>query len=158
MSTSQEHIIISPFVIADYDIVYPLWQKSTGVGLSGADSRQSIAAYLERNPGMSFIAHVEGTLVGAILCGHDGRRGYIHHLAVHESYRRQGVGRHLVAKSVAALKKAGIQKCHLFIFHENLSGIRFWKRIGWTFREDIQVMSHYVIEGNEHEGAGINPG
>lgn len=140
---------ISPFVLQAYDEVYALWQKCEGVGLSGADSRESIAAYLARNPGMSFIASDGEKVIGAILCGHDGRRGYIHHLAVRESHRRQGVARHLVHKSLAALQEAGIQKCHLFIFHKNESGIAFWQSAGWTFRQDIRVMSMEISEGNK---------
>jgi ribosomal protein S18 acetylase RimI-like enzyme len=140
---------ISPFVIQAYDEVYALWQNCAGVGLSSADSKESIAAYLVRNPGMSFIARDGEKIIGAILCGHDGRRGYIHHLAVRESHRRQGIGRHLVDHALAALQKEGIQKCHLFIFHENESGIAFWQSAGWTFRHDIRVMSIQIREGNK---------
>ena len=124
-----------------YDQVIDLWKKCEGIGLSGADSREGIQKYLERNPGMSFIARDLDAVVGSILCGHDGRRGYIHHLAVKPGYRRQGIGCKLVEKSIAFLQACGIQKCHLFIFNENDSGIAFWKQIGWTFRQDIGLIS-----------------
>lgn len=140
---------ILPFAKEDYDEVYALWQRCEGVGLSSADSRQSIATYLDRNPGLSFVARHGETIVGAILCGHDGRRGYIHHLAVEENYRRHGIGRHLVKHSLAALKEEDIQKCHLFIFRENEYGIAFWQSVGWTFRQDIRVMSTFINEGNK---------
>ena len=149
MSSQAHPASILPFTIEDYDQVYALWQSCEGVGLSGADRRQSIAAYLDRNPGMSFVARDGKTVVGAILCGHDGRRGYIHHLAVHENHRRQGIGRRLVKFSLRVLHQEGIQKCHLFIFHENQPGISFWQSIGWTFRQDIRVMSTYIDEGNK---------
>jgi ribosomal protein S18 acetylase RimI-like enzyme len=149
MNEQSDSTLILPFVIEDYDEVYALWQSCEGVGLSSADSRQSIAAYLLRNPGMSFIMRSVEAVIGAILCGHDGRRGYIHHLAVHENYRRQGLGRRIVKHSLATLQKEGIQKCHMFIFHENQSGVRFWQRCGWTFREDIRVMSSIIDEGNK---------
>lgn len=132
---------IEPFHIKRYDEVYGLWDRCSGVGLSGADERDQIAAYLARNPGMSFLALTDGKVVGTILGGHDGRRGYIHHLAVDDAYRRRGVGRLLLEHCLAALEEAGIQKCHLFIFHENASGIAFWEAQGWTLRQDVRLMS-----------------
>ncbi len=131
-------------MMENYDEVYALWQSCAGVGLSSADSRGSIASYLDRNPGLSFIAKLQETIIGAILCGHDGRRGYIHHLAVLENYRRLGIGRQLVDHGLEALQAEGIQKCHLFIFRQNESGIAFWQAIGWTYRQDIRVMSAHI--------------
>lgn len=137
-------IRIEPFSIAHYDEVYDLWQRCPGVGLSSADARENIAAYLERNPGMSFLARDGQNVVGAILSGHDGRRGYIHHLAVDENFRHQGAGTRLVDRCLTALEAAGIQKCHLFIFHENQDGIAFWEVNAWTLRQDIKVMSRHI--------------
>lgn len=137
---------IEPFNIDRYDDVYALWDRCPGVGLSSADARDSIAVYLERNPGMSFFALSGSNVVGAILGGHDGRRGYIHHLAVDDAYRRQGVGKQLVERCLAALEEDGIQKCHLFIFHENEDGIAFWEANGWTLRRDIMVVSKHLVE------------
>ena len=144
MNDHKHSTLIAPFEIEAYDEVYALWQRCEGVGLSGADRRDNIAAYLTRNPGMSLTAWIGNNLVGAILCGHDGRRGYIHHLAVDEVYRRQGIGQQLVDRSLGILQEAGIQKCHLFIFHKNQAGIYFWQSGGWTLREDIRVMSAYI--------------
>ena len=138
-------VTISPFTIDSYDQVLALWQQTEGVGLSSADSRDGIQFYFERNPGMSFLAEVEGTLVGAVLCGHDGRRGYIHHLAVHPDYRCQGIGRQLVDRCLSALQAVGIQKCHLFIYNDNVDGILFWKNIGWTKRADISIVSKVIL-------------
>jgi putative acetyltransferase len=143
---------ISAFTIDRYDDVLALWKECEGIGLSGADSREGIRLYLERNPGTSFIAHSEAKLVGAALAGHDARRGYIHHLAVHPDYRRQGLGRLLAGKCVDALREAGIVggwtagsrlrgKCHIFIFNSNTGGIAFWKSMDWTLREDVSLMS-----------------
>src|SRR5438093_7698856 len=111
-----------------------LWQRCEGIGLSGADSKDSIGAYLRRNAGMSFVVTVDGKIAGAALGGHDGRRGFIHHLAVDPRYHRQGVGRRLVERCLAALEQAGILKCHIFIFNRNEAGIAFWKSVGWTPR------------------------
>ncbi len=135
------NITISPFTIDLYDRVMALWQQTDGVGLSGADARENIQFYLERNPGLSFIAECDGELAGTVLCGHDGRRGYIYHLAVHPAYRRQGLGRTLVDHCLSALQQFGIQQSHLFILNTNLDGAHFWESIGWTRRTDISVMS-----------------
>ncbi len=131
----------------DYDVVIALWQSAEGVGLSGADAREPIARYLERNPGLSFTAWDGDDLVGAVLCGHDGRRGYVHHLTVRESHRRQGIGKALVTRCLAALKAEGIDKCHLFVFADNANAIGFWKGVGWMQRVDLTVMSRYTEGG-----------
>jgi putative acetyltransferase len=101
-------------------------------------------AFLKRNPGMSFIARYKGNVVGAILSGHDGRRGYVYHLAVREDFRNKGVGRQLVDKCVVALKNAGIKKCHILVFNNNLDGINFWNAVGWKFRSDISAISKEI--------------
>ena len=128
----------------DYQKVIALWENCEGIGLSSADSKKNVEACLKRNSGMSFVARYKNEIIGAVLCGHDGRRGYLHHLAVHADFRNQGIGRSLVEKCVAALQSGGIQKCHLFIFSSNENGIRFWEKIGWTRRKDIGVVSKEI--------------
>jgi N-acetylglutamate synthase len=136
---------IKEMTIEDYDEVYALWRATEGVGLSEADAREGIARFLERNPGLSYIARSEsGELVGTALCGHDGRRGYIHHLAVAESARRQGLGRNLVGRCMFCLMQIGIQKCHLFVFGENENAQKFWDSLGWMQRVELVMMSHAV--------------
>jgi len=137
-------ITIIKFEIKSYDEVYTLWQKCDGVGLSAADSRENIRKYLDRNPGMSFIAKSGDSVIGSILGGHDGRRGYIHHLGVHPDFRRRGLARQLVGKCLNILQNEGIQKCHIFIFNSNSGGIAFWESVGWTFRSDISVISKTI--------------
>ena len=135
---TQEQVIIEPMTIRHYDEVMALWKESENVGLSSADERDSIKSYLCRNPGMSFVARENNHIIGAALCGHDGRRGYLHHLAVAESSRKRGIGRELVEMCMRSLRDEGIRKCHLFVFHGNVRGKAFWKSIGWTLRLDIQ--------------------
>ncbi len=141
------NIVISQFEIVLYENVLLLWQQCEGVGLSDADSRQNIQTYLHRNPGMSFVALSSVKVVGVVLAGHDGRRGYIHHLAVHPEYRRKGIARQLVERCLAVLADSGIQKCHIFIFNDNTNGIEFWKSIGWDHRSDISVISKNIESG-----------
>jgi ribosomal protein S18 acetylase RimI-like enzyme len=130
----------------DHPRVYQLWNRSEGVGLSSADSPEAIAAYLARNSGISQVVVDSGEVVGAVLCGHDGRRGYLHHLAVTEEYRRQGIGRIMVERCLAALAEAGIQKCHIFVFKDNQDAQAFWLDTGWVIREELVIISK-VIEG-----------
>lgn len=135
---------ISQFTIESFDGVYSLWNQTEGIGLSECDTRQGLDAYLSRNPGMSFIAEANGEIVGAVLSGHDGRRGYVHHLAIRKDFQNQGLGRQLVEKCISALKEIGIGKCHIFIFNDNSNGIDFWKSIGWTQRSDISIISKNI--------------
>ncbi|MGD2155652.1 MAG: GNAT family N-acetyltransferase [Anaerolineales bacterium] len=137
-------IEIESMTIQDYDEVYDLWKNSEGIGLSDADSRDGITNFLERNPDLSFVARDGGQLVGAALCGHDGRRGYIHHLAVAKSHRRQGIGRSLVGRCMFALMRIGIPKCHLFVFGDNEEAIEFWQKVGWTERVELMMMSQQL--------------
>ena len=137
-------IEIREMTIEDYEPVYALWHASEGVGLSDADSKEGIKRFLERNPNLSFIALDDATVVGAALCGHDGRRGYIHHLSVNPSHRKQGIGKSLVNRCVFALMQIGIAKCHLFVFGENESAIEFWNKVGWSQRVELMMMSQHL--------------
>jgi ribosomal protein S18 acetylase RimI-like enzyme len=135
---------IQPMKLADYDDVLRLWQNTEGVGLNESDSRCAIASYLKRNPGMSFVARDGKVLVGAVLCGHDGRRGCLYHLAIAPSHRRNGLGTKLVRRCLAELKKAGILKCNIFVYADNVEGKRFWRRNGWKNREDLRMAQKNV--------------
>ena len=141
--------VIQPMTAADYDQTLALWQEVEGVGLSSADSREQIERYLKRNPGQSLLAWKAESLVGAVLCGHDGRRGYIHHLAVRPGHRRQGIGRLLVSRCLTALAAEGIEKCHLFVFSQNEAAIKFWQAVGFTGRTELSMMSMNIIAGQE---------
>lgn len=132
---------IAPFLPSDHAAAYALWQRTPGVGLSDADSPEAIAAFLARNPGLSFVACERGDLVGTILCGHDGRRGLIHHLVVSPAQRRQGLGRALLGRALAGLRTAGIGKCHLMVFRTNAEGAAFWRRVGATERVELALFS-----------------
>lgn len=134
---------VTAFTPAHYDAAYALWETCEGIGLSSADSRENIIAYLERNAGMSFVAIDGEDVVGAILGGHDGRRGYLHHLAVKAKYRRQGLGQKLVKHALHALRSAGMTRCHIFVFPDNLEAKAFSNNSGWHLRSEVEVMTHF---------------
>ncbi|HEX9018928.1 MAG TPA: GNAT family N-acetyltransferase [Anaerolineaceae bacterium] len=133
---------IACLTMQDYEDAVALWRSTEGIGLSSADSREAITAYLERNPGMSFVARgQQGELLGAVLCGHDGRRGYLHHAAVRADFRGQGIGQALVECCLGALQAVGIDKCHLFVYKDNHAGREFWEKTGWVERVTLVLMS-----------------
>lgn len=142
----EPQIRIREMTIDDYDEVLALWQSVEGVALGPSDSRQSTARYLQHNPHMSFVAFDGQTLLGAILCGTDGRNGWLRHLAVRESCRKQGVGKALVDNCLAALKAAEIPWCNIFVFADNASGLAFWRKMGWRFMDKrIRPMALDVV-------------
>ncbi len=123
----------------DYDEVLDLWTSTEGVNLGDDDSRDHMRIYLDRNSGLCFVAAQEGKIVGTALCGYDGRRGILRHLAVEPAHRERGIGRALVLKSLAALAEKSIKKCNVLILRTNAAGLRFWEHMGWHSLEDNYV-------------------
>ena len=111
------------------------------------DSKDDIARFLERKPGLSFVPLDNGHLVGVVLCSHDGRRGYIDQLAVRKSHRRQGIGKGLVDRCLFNLMRSGIHKWHLFVLEDNQDAIAFWNRLGWAKRVELATMSQNHVNG-----------
>ena len=142
-------IEIRELVPGDYDAVIALWRASDGVTLRDADQREPLSAYLIQHRGLSFAALDEGTIVGSTLCGTDGRRGYLQHVAVATSHRRRGIATALVERSITALSERGIDKCHLMVLADNVGAQAFWARIGWKERSEIRLMS-YTTSGNSN--------
>ena len=134
-------IAIRKMISDDYLDAIQLWQSLPGLGLSSADQQDAITRFLEKNPNTCFIALDGEKVIGTVLGGNDGRRGYLYHLAVHLEYQRLGLGRQLSEACLAALKLEGLQKCHIFVISSNFEGLRFWERLGWTLRHDILVLS-----------------
>lgn len=121
--------------------VLSLMGRTPGVCVREADSPERVAAYLGRNPGMSFVALHEGRVVGCAMCGHDGRRGYLQHVMVEPAHRRSGIATALVARCLDRLEEAGILKCHLDVLATNEAGKAFWANRGWIRRDDVQKFS-----------------
>ena len=139
---------LRPLTIADYDTVHALWQRTEGMGLGASDTREAIAFFLDRNPGLSQVAcNQSGEIIGAVLCGHDGRRGYLHHLAVNKTDREKGVGSALVDACLDRLVGLKIQKCNLFLIGSNTAGRTFWLHQGWQAREDIVLVQKELGAG-----------
>ncbi len=124
--------------ISDYTDVYNLWLSCKGMRLNSLDdSRDGIEKFLKRNPDTCFVAEVDNRIVGSILAGNDGRRGYIYHTAVSPQYQQHGIGSTLVDTAIDALKKLGINKIALVVFDKNDNGNAFWEKQGFTERNDL---------------------
>ena len=152
LCSCDDETVIRSLRIEDYDAVIALWRRTEGVGLNESDTRPAIAAYLRRNPHLSLVAEKNGRIIGAVLCGHDGRRGYLHHLAVSKRHRCRGIGRQLVNTCLAKLRKAGIQKCNIFIFANNAAGMKFWTHTGWCLRTELRLMQIRLDDGGGARG------
>lgn len=130
--------MIRTMKIEDYDKVKNLWDNIKGFAIRSIDdSYEGIERFLMRNPTTSIVAEENGEIVGSILCGHDGRRGFFYHVCVAESKRQHGIGNQMANASLEALKKEKINKVSLIAFQKNEVGNQFWQELGWTLREDI---------------------
>ena len=137
----------------DYEKLTALWNSFPGTTMTGADSIEDFEKFLSRNADYCFSAFENGRLVGSVMVGNDGRRGYIYHLAVDESLQGKGTGRKLMDAAEDALRDAGIEKAHLFIYTDN-TAIEFYEKTGWHRRSDIAVMSKVLI-GDKYMGTRI---
>jgi ribosomal protein S18 acetylase RimI-like enzyme len=127
---------------ADYEESLDLWKRCEGIGLSDADEKEPVARFLAQNKGLCFIARAESKLVGTCLTGSDGRRGYLYHLAVDPSSRREGIAKALVQRAFTELQARDIHKCHIMVYGGNELGLKFWKQTGWVLRPEIVIMSY----------------
>lgn len=143
----MDDICIRPMIIEDYDDVYRLWTLTKGMGLNNLDdTKAGINIFLQRNPNTCFVATFHNEIIGTIISGHDGRRGYIYHTAVSEKFRKKGIGQKLVTSSLSALKTEGINKVALVVFSKNKLGNLFWEKIGFRKREDLIYRDKIINE------------
>ena len=134
---------------ADYDQVYALWKTIKGFAMRSLDdSREGVERFLKRNPQTSVVAIEDGKIVGAILCGHDGRRGCLYHVCVEPGYRRRGIGKAMVVFCMNALRKEQINKVSLIAFAQNDIGNAFWHHVGWMQREDLKYYDFVLNSEN----------
>ena len=140
-------MIIRQMTIEDYQALYDLWTHTPGMGLNNLDdSKEGIEKYLKRNPTTCFVAEEKGNIIGVIISGHDGRRGFIYHTTVHPDYRKQGIGKTLVNSAMKALEAEGIHKAALVVFAKNEIGNAFWEKLGFTERHDIIYRNQCIHE------------
>lgn len=140
---------VRPMTIDDYDQVYALWKTINGFAIRSIDdSREGVDIFIKRNPTTSVVAIMEGKVVGAILCGHDGRRGCLYHVCVQKEHRRHGVGKAMVVYCMEALKAEHVNKVSLIAFTRNDIGNAFWNSIGWTKREDLNYYDFTLNDAN----------
>ena len=145
----METFKIDVMTINDYDEVKALWMTIKGFAIRSIDdSYEGIERFLKRNPTTSVVARLNGKVVGAILCGHDGRRGCLYHVCVQEEYRRRGIGKAMVTQCMRALKDENISKVSLIAFTTNDVGNSFWKEIGWKRRLDLNYYDFTLNEAN----------
>jgi ribosomal protein S18 acetylase RimI-like enzyme len=133
------------FVIGDYDGAIALWSCVDGVEICEGDSREEIAEYLKRNPRLSRVAEADRKIVGVAMCGHDGRRGWIYHLAVAAEYRGQKVGRRLLDDCMNELRRAGLKRAIILVAGDNPAGREFWLRNGWEEIDGAIPMTRELV-------------
>ncbi len=142
-------MIIRLMALSDYEQVYQLWLSCAGMGLNNLDdSREGIERFLKRNPETCFVAEKDEKIIGVIIAGNDGRRGYIYHTAVNPDYRKQGIGKKLVDNAMRALEKEGINKVALVVFEKNKIGNDFWENMGFTVRDDLVYRNKNIRDMN----------
>ena len=138
---------VRTMTINDYERVYSLWLNTQNMGLNNLDdSKDGIAGYLARNPNTCFVAEKDGNIIGVILSGHDGRRGFIYHVAVVQNEQRQGIGTALFKMAMSALEREGINKVALVVFRKNEKGNAFWESQGFSPRNDLVYRNKAIIE------------
>jgi ribosomal protein S18 acetylase RimI-like enzyme len=123
-----------------------IWQTSPGLSIDEEDSKEKMVLFLNRNPGLSFVAtNPAGKIIGTIKGAQDGRRGYISHLAVMPAYRSGGIARALIDRTVHGLMEQGIGKCNLYVMDANPDALSFWKHIGWKVLEyDFRMLQKRI--------------
>ena len=142
-------ILIREMTLDDYDGVYKLWMSIQGFGIRSIDdSREGVERFLKRNPTTSVVAEQNGRIVGAILCGHDGRTGCFYHVCVAKDYRQHGVGHRMAHFAMRALQAEGVNKVSLIAFKSNDLGNAFWRNVGWTERSDVNYYDFVLNEEN----------
>jgi ribosomal protein S18 acetylase RimI-like enzyme len=146
----EEELNTRPMAPVDYEDLVALWSCFPGNALTAADSRDGFLTFLQANRGFCLVAEDEGRLIGSVMAGQDTRRGYIYHLAVSEQYHGRGIARLLMNEVEDALRNAGIEKAHLFIYTDN-PAVAFYEKAGWKLRRDIHVMSK-VLGGAPLQG------
>lgn len=123
-----------------YIEVIELWKK-TGISVSSSDTKEELEKMYNRNPQLFLLGKMKEKVVGVVMGGFDGRRGYLHHLAIDPEYQKKGYGRLMVDNLIKKFRKLGVHKVHLFIEKNNKEVVKFYQNLGWKIRDDLIMMS-----------------
>ena len=146
---SESNYSIRVMTMDDFEEVHKLWMGIHGFGIRSIDdSKEGVERFLKRNPSTSAVAVCDGKIVGAILCGHDGRRGCMYHVCVHEDYRKRGIGKAMAVFCMRALQAEQINKVSLVAFKSNELGNQFWQEEGWDCRRDLNYYDFTLNDAN----------
>jgi ribosomal protein S18 acetylase RimI-like enzyme len=137
----MKDVVLRDFEISDWRLAWDLWESELKKSNDSSWNEANVAMFLKRNPRLSLVAIIDGRLVGTVMCGFDGRRGYIYHLAVANTIRRNGIGTALMKVAISKLKQAGADKIHLMLMVENECARIFYDKLGFENRKDITIMS-----------------
>lgn len=138
------HYLIRNMIPEDYSAIKILWENTPGLKLEKADSKDGITRYLVRNPNLSFVAEIDGQIIGTVLCGEDGRRGYLQHLCVENKHRHNGIAKMLLAKAIEQFSSLQLYEIRIFVLKSNNIGTQFWSKLGWELRKDILVRTYQL--------------
>ena len=137
---------IEKFTMDLYEEIVMLWRKA-GISVGSSDTREEIEIVLQRNPNLFLIGKIHNKVIGVVIGGFDGRRGYVHHLAVDPDYQKKGYGKMIMDELIEKFRKIGVHKIHLFIEKYNKNVVEFYRYLGWDIRDDLIMMS-YVPDKN----------
>jgi ribosomal protein S18 acetylase RimI-like enzyme len=130
------------FKVDDYPIVRELWQAS-GLELRPGDDLEDIKLKLQRDPDLFLVAEQADKIVGSVIGGWDGRRGWIYHLAVSPDHQRKGIGAGLVRELEKRLTAKGARIVNAQVHKLNEKSSTFFKSMGYDER------SHLVMIGKQ---------
>ncbi len=131
------------FTMDDYEQVIDLWLRA-GIRIGPSDSREGIGRRLRRDEDLFLVALDEHKrVIGAVLGGFDGRRGWVNHLAVEPTLRTRGVGRALLVTLEERLRAHGCLKVNLLVASDNTGVLGFYEKQGFQ-SSDVIFMEKWL--------------
>jgi len=131
---------IEKFSIEFYEDIVSLWKKA-GISVGSSDTLEETIRVLQRNPDLFLIGKINNKIICVVIGGFDGRRGYVHHLAVDPDYQKKGYGKKIMDELIEKFREMGVHKIHLFIEKYNKDVVDFYQNLGWEIRDDLIMMS-----------------
>jgi ribosomal protein S18 acetylase RimI-like enzyme len=124
----------------DYQVIYDLWcSMEKGVHVGRSDTAAEIEKKLRRDPDLFLVAESNHKIIGSVIGGYDGRRGFIYHLAVHTTFRGQGIGSQLMAEVESRLRARGCLKCYLLVIEDNEEAESYYRNRGWFLMDTVRI-------------------